>query len=764
MLRKTLIGAAAILLAAVTTAPAMAAVNIIHVTNTNDSVITSDGCSLREAIENANAGDHGQIDCEAGVAGPDTNEIDFSLSAGSTINVTTILSVTAAGTFINGASATGCTTPPCITLDAGGGSFDMLSLQADSITVKGLKLVNDPTGSAIVLTSSASNAVIQGNSIGTADGVSAAANLYGIDLAGGDSAQIGGSGAGQGNLISGNSLGIFVEAGSDNTVIQGNLIGTDSTGAFSLHNGTGVQNQAGGTLTIGGSGAGQRNVISGNLNDGILVYNTSAVTTIQGNLIGTNSAGTAALGNGSNGIEVLLAPNTVIGGLNSGEGNVISGNIANGITVTSSNNVHIIGNKIGTNSAGTAAVANLNDGISSSTSSSPEIKKNLVSGNLNGMTLVNATNLLLTLNKVGTNAAGTAAIPNLHNGVVVDTSTSVAIGGSGAGNQISGNGNHGLVLMNATGGWAANNLVGTNAAGTGALPNGSAGPGFAGVQLSTGAQVQLSDNLIAHQNGAGNYGIAIADSGTVINGGSINNCLIDNKLGVTNVNGDPQTFSGNWWNSGTGPRNASLNPAGTGDPVSAGVDFSGFLVAPPAACSSLYGAPPTLTRPKEGYSTPNKNVTLGWRKVKGVTQYQVELDDDPAFGSPSNFFVTKTSKPLSGLAYGKYYWKARGNAGLSTRFSSARSFYVTIMRQPKLGKVMAHSPTPRFSWKATKGTFYTLLVYTGSNCSAVLHTYPSLTGGSFKVPAADALPPNTYSWQVQAGPTLMPCWSFTLKP
>ena len=55
--------------------------------------------------------------------------------------------------------------------------------------------------------------------------------------------------------------------------------------------------------------------------------------TIIGNFIGTNAAGTAALPNGGSGISILDSPTNTIGGAVSASRNIISGNGTNGILV-----------------------------------------------------------------------------------------------------------------------------------------------------------------------------------------------------------------------------------------------------------------------------------------------------------------------------------------------------------------------------------------------------------------------------------------------
>src|SRR6266540_2578122 len=106
-------------------------------------------------------------------------------------------------------------------------------------------------------------------------------------------------------------------------------------------------------LTIGAPGA--PNVISGNLHDGILARVSDAV--IQGNLIGTAATGQSAVPNGLSGIHVQVATGVIIGGTAVGAGNLLSGNPGDEIFVGSQVEGAVIqGNLIGTNAAGTAQI------------------------------------------------------------------------------------------------------------------------------------------------------------------------------------------------------------------------------------------------------------------------------------------------------------------------------------------------------------------------------------------------------------------------
>lgn len=132
--------------------------------------------------------------------------------------------------------------------------------------------------------------------------------------------------------------------------ITGSYVGTDLTGEIARGNGIGIY--AGfaidGEAVIGGVAPGDRNVISGN-DYGIVVQGG---VSILGNLIGTNAAGNAAVPNLTAGVSVADAESVRIGGSAAGEGNVISGNQNYGIELSNAVNVLILGNRIGASATG----------------------------------------------------------------------------------------------------------------------------------------------------------------------------------------------------------------------------------------------------------------------------------------------------------------------------------------------------------------------------------------------------------------------------
>ncbi|HEV3447946.1 MAG TPA: hypothetical protein VG099_25130, partial [Gemmataceae bacterium] len=212
--------------------------------------------------------------------------------------------------------------------------------------------------------------------------------------------------------------------------------------------------------------------------------------TITGNYIGTNAAGTAALGNQRDGI-LIDAGNSNNTGLSASNNlisnNVISGNGADGVQISAGNGVAagntLTGNLIGTNAAATAALANGIDGVfiaASGNNIGAAGSRNLISGNAgDGIqiagTLANpAANNSVANNLVGVNFSGFDALGNQSFGIEVSGGNSNSIGG----NVVGGN-SDGIELDNG----AQSNIVQGNFIGVG--PNGFAPVGnkFHGIAL-----------------------------------------------------------------------------------------------------------------------------------------------------------------------------------------------------------------------------------------------------------------------------------------
>ena len=108
---------------------------------------------------------------------------------------------------------------------------------------------------------------------------------------------------------------------------------------------------------IGGTAAAARNVISGNDGRGVNFGSSGSDNVVLGNYIGTDPAGTAAVPNTAAGVLLGNVGPQTVGGAESGAGNVISGNGGDGIFVscTGSNGSVIQGNTIGLTAAGATA-------------------------------------------------------------------------------------------------------------------------------------------------------------------------------------------------------------------------------------------------------------------------------------------------------------------------------------------------------------------------------------------------------------------------
>jgi hypothetical protein len=219
---------------------------------------------------------------------------------------------------------------------------------------------------------------------------------------------IGGTGPGTGNLISGNKwAGVAMNsAGTSRNTVLGNLIGLVAAGDKPLPNARGVWIGGGASgNTIGSATPAARNIIAGSQLDGVLIEDPGTTgNVVQGNYIGTDMAGTHAVAN-RDGVGIVSgASGNTIGGSAAGAANVVSGN---GFPDDASSTAAIYVGGWGTTG-------------------------NQIQGNF-----------------IGTEVGGTDSLPNRYSGVMVDNGTSATtIGGSGpAGNVIAHNGGIGVLVV-----------------------------------------------------------------------------------------------------------------------------------------------------------------------------------------------------------------------------------------------------------------------------------------------------------------------------
>ena len=275
--------------------------------------------------------------------------------------------------------------------------------------------------------------------------------------------------------------------------------------------------------------------------DGIEITGSGASNNaVLGNFIGTNAAGTAALGNTLDGISLNDASNNRI------IGNVVSGNGINqdaagiNLEANDSNNT-IAGNEIGTNAAGNAMLGNSLHGIFLGNGASRNVigPGNVISGNggpsvqgvgvyLDGTTT--QSNSIIG-NFIGTNAAGTAfkaAITASSAGVLINNAPNNTIGGSNLAdrNIISGNSVVGvyIALAGATGNAVQNNYIGTDVRGLAGIPNGVDGIYINGAPRNLiGGTAPGTGNLISANLSAGIQ---------IFGAGATNNQILRNRIGL----------------------------------------------------------------------------------------------------------------------------------------------------------------------------------------------------------------------------------------
>jgi CSLREA domain-containing protein len=306
---------------------------------------------------------------------------------------------------------------------------------------------NDGNGIQIFSDAVAGN-LIQGNWIGLAASGNAANPNAGSGIHSVLPVTIGGAVAGASNVISGNGEhGIFVE-GADDVIVEGNRVGTNSAGSEAISNGEhGVSIVAGSLHRIGGGTTSRRNIISGNTNVGIRMLDASGV--ISGNYVGTNGIGSAGLGN-KTGIHLNGDSAVVISGSGSVR-SVVSGNLENGILVTTNLPGEIKGLYVGTSADGALVIPNGWTGIILSShgwvigSTDTPANGNVVSGNGGHGIVLGGNDLFIGYNQVGIGPDGTP-MGNGKVGIMFVETANAAIGGQGPGNTIAFNAESGIEI------------------------------------------------------------------------------------------------------------------------------------------------------------------------------------------------------------------------------------------------------------------------------------------------------------------------------
>ena len=227
-------------------------------------------------------------------------------------------------------------------------------------------------------------------------------------------------------VLNGFDTGVYITGdGAQMNSVTGCFIGTDATGSQEAPNNSGIAIYSSNN-TIGGTETGESNVISGNKVFGVLLSGKEANNnSIIGNFIGTDASGTNDLGNEGHGIMLQIMPSG-----NEIIGNLISGNNQDGIRLTALA-TRIMSNLIGTDITGTTALGNGRDGIGMWGAKNCIIgdqkhgQANIIAANEGiGISLSNADSNEVLGNMLGTGKTGDEEIGNVFSGISLNSGSS----------------------------------------------------------------------------------------------------------------------------------------------------------------------------------------------------------------------------------------------------------------------------------------------------------------------------------------------------
>jgi parallel beta-helix repeat protein len=247
-----------------------------------------------------------------------------------------------------------------------------------------------------------------------------------------------------------------------------------------------------------------------------VTLNASSIT-LNSDYIGLGLTGAAA-GNDGDGVYVSAASSRNFIGLNSSGAsgvvaNVISGNTGSGIVLSGSSGNTVVSNRIGTNVAGTSAIANGLDGIS-------------ITGRSN-RNEIGGTDFIDT-------ATGQANNPTGNKGKVTPVFVVPPLG-----NLISGNGQNGVSIDAGSGYNNLNgNFVGTTAGGNAAIGNAGDGVWIKGADNNSLVGCKFVNNPFVYYNvlsGNGGNGLRITNSDNIVVQGNFFGIGADNTTTVSNL-------------------------------------------------------------------------------------------------------------------------------------------------------------------------------------------------------------------------------------
>ncbi len=316
----------------------------------------------------------------------------------------------------------------------------------------------------------------------------------------------------------------------ESNIVDGDYIGTDLSGTMALaYVQDGVDIYGGpSSNTVGGTTVGARDVISGNASVGVYINGSgTSGNVVEGDFIGTSAAGTAAVPNAINGLDIVSgATSNTVGGTTAAARDVISGNTFNGVVLAFSGTSYnlVEGDYIGTDLTGARALANGQDGVDLIGGATSNIVGGVTTGTLDVISGNVGNGVLITDpgtaynnvegDDIGTDLTGTIAVPNTTGVLIQNTASSNIVGGPLAvyRNIISGNSQSGVVVTDpgTIGNMVRYNVVGTDVTGEHPVSNRADG-----VIVENGASDTYVYNDLISANG--NDGVLIIGTSTNTN-------------------------------------------------------------------------------------------------------------------------------------------------------------------------------------------------------------------------------------------------------
>lgn len=486
---------------------------VVNIESDEDDPNTADGvcdvdldapdlqCSLRAAIQEANARNGYDV-------------INFDIPGGGvrtiTIPISNPLPTITEKLMINGSSQPGAVSSPMIDLrgEQNGTTIPAVGLRIMTSRVRVNQLAISHFGIGVAIGDSSGTPRTDDNTVENcyiginADGMTfdpSVAGLAGVSILGNSRGNLVGGGTSYGGNVIGNyETGILIAgAGVESNIITNNKAGTNAAGNAAIPNVFGIVIGNGAkNNVVGGALGSDGNLISGNLATGVSLSSGARQNRIGGNLIGTDAGGNTALGNGSTGVNIIGGATQNQIGTGAADRNIISGN-------------------------GGVPDPNIGYGIKID-SASPQ---NRIAGNYIGLGLDGSTRLRSRIGIGISSSNNTIGGSSGAGNVISNTDVAISLGTADA-NVVSSNViSHNRIGTNSDGNLVRSNLIGVLAQGqvtnTSIGSNTLSGNNVAGVLLRDGAYSNsVSENRIGTDSNGSNSvpnGIGIAISRSIDN-------------------------------------------------------------------------------------------------------------------------------------------------------------------------------------------------------------------------------------------------------